>query len=175
MDYKTQQIEVREHFFEDDGRMPNNPELPLLIYPGVLDESYLSPSRCRELLAENDWGGAWVDGVFSYHHYHSNAHEVLCVVDGEASITLGGTEGTTIEVEAGDVIVIPAGVGHCNAGASSDFTVVGAYPRGQESYDLHTGEEGERPEVLENIRNVPLPAADPLFGSGGPLLGRWLR
>jgi len=38
------------------------------------------------------------------------------------------------------------------------FSVIGAYPRGQESYDLRTGEEeGERAEVLENIRNVPLP------------------
>ena len=99
---------------------------------------------------------------------------MLCVVGGEARIAFGGPEGTTVEVEAGDVVVIPAGVGHCNAGASSDFAVVGAYPQGQESYDLRTGEDGERPEVLENIRNVPLPEADPLFGSGGPLLGRWL-
>jgi len=175
MDDRTQEVDVREHFFEDDGRIPNNPELPLLVYPGVLGEPDLSPSRCKELIAENGWGGAWVDGVFSYHHYHSNAHEVLCVVSGEARIAFGGPGGTTVEVAAGDVVVIPAGVGHCNAGASSDFAVVGAYPRGQESYDLRTGEEGERPEVLENIRNVPLPEADPLFGSGGPLLDRWSR
>jgi uncharacterized protein YjlB len=50
--------------------------------------------------------------------------------------------------------------------------VVGAYPKGQESYDLRTGEERERPGVLENIRGVPLPETDPLFGEGGPLLGR---
>jgi len=172
---RTQEIEFREHFFEDDGRIPNNPELPLLVYPGALRESYLYPSRCKELLKENGWGGAWNNGVFSYHHYHSNAHEVLCVVSGEASIALGGPEGTTLEVKAGDVVVIPAGVGHCNAGSNSDFAVVGAYPRGQGSYDLRTGEEDERPEVLENIRNVPLPKADPLFGSGGPLLDRWSR
>jgi uncharacterized protein YjlB len=51
--------------------------------------------------------------------------------------------------------------------------VVGAYTKGQESYDLRTGEAGERPEVLENIRGVPLPEMDPLFGKGGPLTGRW--
>jgi uncharacterized protein YjlB len=172
---RVQEIEVQEHFFEDDGRIPNNPEVPLLVYPGALGESHVSPSRCKELLAENGWGGAWVNGVFSYHHYHSNAHEVLCVVSGEASIALGGPEGTTVEVKAQDVVMIPAGVGHCNAGSSSDFAVVGAYPRGQESYDLRTGEEGERLRFLENIRNVPLPEADPLFGSGGPLLDRWSR
>jgi uncharacterized protein YjlB len=172
---RTQEIKVREHFFEDDGRIPNNPELPLLVYAGVLGESDLSPSRCKELLAENRWGGAWVNGVFSYHHYHSNAHEVLCVMSGEASVALGGPEGTTVEVKAGDVVVIPAGVGHRNAGSTSDFAVLGAYPRGQESYDLRTGEEGERPEVLENIRNVPLPEADPLYGPGGPLPARLSR
>lgn len=69
--------------------------------------------------------------------------------------------------------MIPAGVGHCNRGSSGDFTVVGAYPRGQENYDLRTGEEGERPEVLENIRNVALPGADPLYGDEGPLVRRW--
>ena len=70
---------------------------------------------------------------------------------------------------------IPAGAGHCNAGSSGDFTVIGAYPRWQESYDLRTGEEGERPEVLENIRNVLLPEADPLLGKEGPLLRHWSR
>lgn len=175
MDDRTQQIEVQEHFFGEDGRIPNNPKLPLLVYPGALGESDLSPSRCKELLAENGWGGAWVDGVFSYHHYHSNAHEVLCVVSGKARIAFGGPEGTTVEVEAGDAVVIPAGVGHCNVGSSSEFAVVGAYPRGQESYDLRTGEEDERPDVLENIRNVPLPEADPLFGRERPLLVHWTR
>jgi uncharacterized protein YjlB len=105
--------------------------------------------------------------------YHSNAHEVLCVVGGSASIAFGGPEGETVEVEAGDVVVIPAGVGHCNKGSDGGFSVVGAYPQRQESYDLHTGEEGERPEVLENIRNVSLPESDPLFGEKGPLTKRW--
>ena len=172
---RTREIEVREHYFEDDDRIPNNPVLPLLVCPQALGEPDLSPPRCKELLAENGWGGAWINGVFYYHHYHSNAHEVLCVMSGEASIALGGPQGTTVEVEAGGVLVIPAGVGHRNVGSSNDFKVLGAYPRGQESYDLRTGEEGERPEVLENIRSVPLPEADPLFGPAGPLLARWSR
>jgi uncharacterized protein YjlB len=165
--------EILEHRFEDDGRIPNNPSLPLLIYPQALDESKRDSSRCEELLAGNDWGGAWVDGVFSYHHYHSNAHEVLCVVGGHARITFGGPKGETVEVEEGDVVVIPAGVGHKNEGSSNRFSVVGAYPRGQESYDLRTGEEGERPEVLENIRSVAMPEADPIFGKEEALLRRW--
>src|SRR5829696_5531696 len=173
MGERAQEIEVREHLFQDDGRIPNDPTLPLLVYLQALDGTELDPSRRKELLAENGWGGAWVDGVFPYHHYHSNAHEVLCVVGGSANLTFGGPEGETVRVEAGDVVVIPAGVGHCNEGSHGGFSVVGAYPRGQEAYDLRTGEENERPEVLENIRNVPLPESDPLFGEKGPLLERW--
>ena len=165
--------EVREYRFEDDGRIPNNGELPLLLYGQVLGGADLSPSRCKEVLAANGWGGAWVDGVFSYHHYHSNAHEVLVVVGGGARLDFGGPGGVTVEVGAGDAVVIPAGVGHRNAGSSGDFSVVGAYPRGQEAYDLRTGEESERPGVLENIAAVHLPGADPLFGEGGPLVRRW--
>jgi uncharacterized protein YjlB len=173
MEHRTQETEVREYLFEDDGRIPNNPTLPLLVYPQALNSSEQDSLRCKELLAENGWGGAWVDGVFSYHHYHSNAHEVLCVVGGSASIAFGGPEGETVEVAAGDVVVIPAGVGHCNRGSEGGFAVVGAYPRGQESYDLRTDVEGERPEVLENIRNVPLPKSDPLSGEKGLLLQHW--
>lgn len=164
---------VQEHRFEDDGRIPNNSKLPLLFYPNVLGNSKAEPARCKELLAGNSWGGAWVNGVFSYHHYHSTSHEVLCVVAGSASIEFGGPQGETIEVETGDAVVIPAGVGHRNAGSSGDFRVIGAYPRGQESYDLRTGEEGERPEVIENIRAVPLPDVDPFFGENGPIVARW--
>lgn len=164
---------VHEHRFEDDGRIPNNPGLPLLVYPGALEKSERNPSRCKEKLAGNGWGGAWVNGVFPYHHYHSTSHEVLCVVGGSASIAFGGPEGRVVEVEAGDVVVIPAGVGHKNGGSSGDFSVVGAYPSGQESYDLRTGADGERPEVLENIRNVPLPETDPLHGRRGPLVELW--
>ncbi len=175
MDEQAQETEVREYLFEDDGRIPNNPTLPLLVCSQALATADLDSSRCKELLAENGWGSAWVDGVFSYHHYHSNAHEVLCVVSGSASIAFGGPKGETVEVEAGDVVVIPAGVGHRNKGSNGGFSVVGAYPRGQESYDLRTGEEGERPEVLENIRNVSLPESDPLFGEKGPLTQPWSR
>ncbi len=32
MDEQMQETEVREYPFEDDGRIPNNPTLPLLVY-----------------------------------------------------------------------------------------------------------------------------------------------
>jgi uncharacterized protein YjlB len=95
------------------------------------------------------------------------------VVGVDARLPFDGPEGNTVEVRAGDVVLIPVGVGHCNEGSSDDFSVVGSYPRGQEDYDLGTGKEGDRPEVLENIRGVPLPEEAPLFGGDGPLVERW--
>ena len=70
--------------------------------------------------------------------------------------------------------MIPAGVGHQNLGASGDLLVVGAYPGGA-SFDLCRGRADERPWVLDTIRQVALPAADPVYGRAGPLLARWRK
>jgi len=163
---------VYTYTFDDGGQIPNNPEFPLLVYPGILEEEYRSASGCRELFAKNGWTGNWVNGVYSYHHYHSTAHEVLGVISGQARIQFGGPQGKTLAVEAGDVVVIPAGVGHCNQGSSGDFRVVGGYAGGRQ-WDMNTGMDGERPQVLQNIEAVPVPDTDPVSGASGPLLDIW--
>lgn len=150
-------------FFEDDGRIPNN-ELPLLLYRNEFDERGSEGAAWLEdHFAQNNWTNSWRNGVFSYHHYHSNTHEVLGVYSGSAKLHLGGEEGKKIDVKAGDIIVIPAGVGHKNLSSSTDFGVVGAYPNGS-SYDLKTGKKSEYAEAKENIANVSVPDTDPLMG-----------
>ncbi|HLU49376.1 MAG TPA: hypothetical protein VK116_14870, partial [Planctomycetota bacterium] len=97
----------------------------------------------------------------------------LGVTRGSATVRFGGdARGVTIELGAGDAVVIPAGVAHKNLRASRDFEVVGAYPDGQ-SYDMCYGKPGERPRADESIARVPLPEADPLFGRDGPLIDAW--
>lgn len=163
---------VNTLMLEDDGSIPNNPNLPVLVYRDALPDT--GANACRSLLKQNGWTGIWIDGIFSYHHYHSNAHEALAVIAGSVRVTLGGPQGTTLELQTGDVALLPAGTGHCNAGASNDFRVMGAYPPGQAAYDLHTGDaDSERPQALENIRQTPLPDRDPIFGAEGPLLVHW--
>jgi uncharacterized protein YjlB len=85
---------------------------------------------------------------------------------------LGGHGGQEFEVGVGDVLVLPAGTGHCNQGASGDLLVVGAYPDAMR-WDLRRGDPSEHDEVLENIRSVPPPGTDPVAGREGPLVELW--
>ncbi|WP_088006193.1 cupin domain-containing protein [Indiicoccus explosivorum] len=156
--------------FDDDGRIPNNPHLPVLLYEGAFRTD---PDRIERAFNENGWTNSWTDGVFDYHHYHSNTHEVLGVKSGTAELQLGGEGGKTFTVRTGDVAVLPAGTGHKRLSASEDFQVVGAYPDGL-SPNKKLGEPEERPYALEQIASVPLPAQDPVRGEDGPLFNTWM-
>src|SRR5207244_1516328 len=117
---------------------------------------------------------SWRNGIYRYHHYHSTAHEVLGVFSGCATVRLGGERGITEKLTAGDVLIIPAGVGHKNLDSSADFGVVGAYPLDQQA-DMNYGREGERPRADQNIARVARPKSDPIYGEDGALLQYWLE
>ena len=167
--------EVSTELLGDDGVFPNNEKLPVLIYRSAFyaaGESVGDDIECA--FRNNGWGGTWQNGIYSYHHYHSTAHEVLGVARGTATVRLGGDDGLTLELAPGDVVVLPAGVAHKNEGSSADFLVVGAYPLGQE-YDMNYGKPEERPAADRNIEMTPLPETDPVHGAAGPLLERWRK
>src|SRR5215472_12620700 len=63
--------------FEDDGVTPNNPVLPLVLYRGALGDAPDRAGRCEAMFDRNGWPGAWRNGIYAHHHYHSTAHEVL--------------------------------------------------------------------------------------------------
>ena len=111
----------------------------------------------ERLFAANGWSNAWRNGVFGWHHFHANTHEVLGCHAGRATVRLGGSAGADHRLSAGDVVVIPAGVAHCLIEASPDFAVVGAYPGGA-APDMHRGEG----RTLDLAR----PDADPVLGRG---------
>lgn len=157
----------------DDGTYPNNALLPVLVYGQAVRRSVRSPARAVErVFRRNNWTGAWINGIFSYHHYHSTAHEALGVAGGAATVQLGGPDGPTFELAAGDVLVLPAGVAHKNLGADDDVQVVGAYPDGQDG-DLKRGAPDDRPEADRNINQGSLPTRDPLYGRNGPVCHYW--
>jgi len=103
---------IEEHWFDDDGVVPNNPRLPLVVYRGVLESGPGAAGSCETLFAGNGWSGGWRGGVYPYHHYHSTAHEALGIVAGSAKVRLGANSGTVVDLHAADVVVIPAGVAH---------------------------------------------------------------
>lgn len=157
--------------FADDGAIPNS-ILPLLIYRAAVPHD---PSVIERLFAANRWPPAWRDGVHPFHHFHSNAHEVLGVARGAATVLFGGPGGQALTVEAGDVVVVPAGVGHCNQHQTPDLLIVGAYPDNACRPDLHRGKAGDHAIAVANVAAVAMPAADPVAGCDGPLLRRWAR
>jgi len=162
------------HRFADDGTFPNS-RFPVLVYRAVapVESGAAAPEAFEALFRGNGWGSAsWRNGLFEIHHYHSTAHEVLGIYGGSVRIQLGGPQGTPVDVGAGDVVVIPAGVAHKNLGASRDFHVVGAYPAGT-SPDMNYGQRGERPGADRNIARIAFPGADPVGGKRGELVAAW--
>jgi uncharacterized protein YjlB len=162
----------RRELLADSGEFPNS-AYPALLYEGVFPPEGELASRFEALFARNGWTGAWRNGLYRQHHFHSTAHEVLGVYRGSVSVRLGGRTGPLITLSAGDVAVIPAGVAHKNESQSHDFAVVGAYPAGT-SPDMQYGKPGERPEVDRNIARVAKPPLDPVDGKDGALLTLWL-
>jgi uncharacterized protein YjlB len=160
----TSPAAVERQTLEPNGAIPNSP-YPVLIYRNVLSPNGRDLARAFEqMFGANDWPPAWRAGLYSMHHYHSTAHEVLGIFSGWVEARLGGEGGPRLTLRHGDAILIPAGVAHRNEGESSDFSAVGAYPRGMRP-DLCYGKESERARALRNLTKLPAPNPDPVFGT----------
>lgn len=167
-------IAPEAYLFADDGSIPNNPRLPFLVYRGVID---LKGSPDPEELVEktflrNQWGEIWRNGIYPYVQYHSGIHEAMGLARGRAKVRFGGSQGQEIDIQAGDVVVLPAGTGHQGLWGSPDLIVVGAYPPSGR-YDLCLGSKAEYAKALALIPTVPVPATDPVFGEHGALQQLW--
>ena len=124
------------------------------------------------MFAKHHWTNNWRNGVYTYHHYHSNTHEVMAVIRGVTTLLLGGENGIHLKVEKGDVIVIPAGVAHRNLGKEKDIICIGGYPGGKD-YDMNYGKPEERPVADKRIAQVKIPRFDPVTGKSDPLHLVW--
>lgn len=162
---------VHALLLERNDWVPNNPRLPVLIYSkavAIRDED--PASEFEKTFAENGWPPQWRADIFNYHHYHTQGHEVLGIASGKARLIIGGPDGQILSVSAGDVLLLPAGTGHCSLKASNDFLVVGAYPPGQHP-DICRESPSE--DQLQRIKTLPFPVIDPVQGRSGALTGHW--
>ena len=167
-------IDVQAFRFEDDGETPNNPTLPLLVYRAAVDLAVERDPAApfEQIFARNGWGDGWRNGIHPFLHFHTRTHEVLGIARGRATVEFGGARGRRLSVEAGDVVVLPAGTGHRRIEASTDLLVVGAYPRNG-SFDQKRPGQVDHKTAQAAIATVPMPEMDPVHGEDGPLVGLW--
>jgi len=155
---------IRTIHFDKTTDVPNS-SLPVILYRSVLPDDAADRARAfRGHFKVNGWTGIWTDTIYDYTHFHSNAHEVLGIADGKVTLRLGGDRGSLVRLKAGDMLILPAGVGHRRVSAT-DVKAVGAYPRGQSHYDMKR--KGRK------IPQVALPSTDPFYGPDGPLTIAW--
>ena len=162
--------------FVNDGIVPNNPDLPVVICRDVITFGSTDAEETQIFLgdqvSQNDWCCEWFGSVYRRLHYHSTAHEALIVFKGIADLQIGGKSGREFRVYPGDMILIPAGVGHERVFSAFDFIVFGCYPNGQQ-WDMQWGWRKNLADSLIRIAKVPIPKSDPLYGKNGPLRKQW--
>mmetsp|Transcript_16151 Transcript_16151/g.24598 ORF Transcript_16151/g.24598 Transcript_16151/m.24598 type:complete len:208 (-) Transcript_16151:1035-1658(-) len=145
-------------FMKDDGTFPNNENHPLMIYKNCF---HGSQSEAEMKIVEGGWTSPWVWGVFTFHHYHSTAWELLLCVQGEAQIQLGGPSGPTIRVERGDLMLVPPGFAHKQLSERGGFALLGAYPDCQ-GVNVDTLKGKPSDQQRRNILDCPTPHKDPI-------------
>lgn len=155
--------------FGPAGRVPNS-RFPVLIHRGAVtaDPDADPASAFEDLFRRHDWLNNWrYPGIYDYYHFHSTSHEVLGVARGRMTLRLGGEGGSDVNLTAGDVLVMPAGVSHIYLHGSDDIQVVGGYPDGRD-WDLMRDEyvtEAEWRGAIKLIMSLPIPSQDPVTGN----------
>ena len=170
--------------------VPNSP-YPVLVYRAAIPAAARSVAAVKALIEPHAWlhGGTWK--AIRTIHFHSVTHECYAVLRGASVLLLGrgpldpersggsGDEdtpfGVEVEVRAGDVVVVPAGVSHASLSDDGAYEYAGLYPKGSPRWDNNWCKAGpeETAEKAKTARAVPVPECDPVFGEGGPLVKIW--
>ncbi|RDW76692.1 cupin domain-containing protein [Aspergillus mulundensis] len=169
------EIQITSRQIRQWERIPNTSiqSKPLMVYHQAFDASSDELSKHLEKIGEVS--PSWTYSMYTQTHFHSTSHEVLGVVSGSAKLCFGG-EGNPDrfepEVSKGDLIIVPAGVGHRLLSetdkAQGPFQMVGAYPQGK-SWDMCYGRSGEE-DSCRNIESLDWFQSDPLYGKEGPAM-----
>lgn len=165
-------LSVSKHQIPAYQRIPNTSiqGKPLMIYHGVFSKP--TPSAIESHLRSTGVvSPQWTFTMYSDTHFHSSTHEVLSIASGSAKCCFGGeqNEGRVEAVlKQGDVVIIPAGVGHRLLEDYGGFQMVGSYPQGK-SWDMCYGKAGEEQQVKQ-IQDLGWFERDPVYGDHGPCL-----
>jgi uncharacterized protein YjlB len=146
------------------GMLPNS-RFPLLVHRGAVPGGGEDAVRAR--FRENGWLNNWrYPGIYTYPHFHSTTHECLGCAAGWMELELFGRGGARVRIEAGDVVVMPAGVSHQMVGSSADIMMVGGYPDGRDWDNMQEDSitEAARRAAVKRIMMLPIPMRDPATG-----------
>ncbi|KAK7216858.1 hypothetical protein V2G26_004861 [Clonostachys chloroleuca] len=215
-------LEVKKYYLSPTTLIPNSP-YPLLHYPRFLAPDTKSlVTQFYDLLTSHGWQAQWIFryGPAQKSHYHSFAHERMIVLTGHATIRFGvaGTTedmdentfgtgfengGVELHVQAGDIMIIPAGVAHKTYATKADaefkfmspgdahslppdirsrlddielsgFTMMGSYPKGGGAWNFAVGGEGAA--AYAGVWSIPPPELDPILGASEEgLCGIWKK
>ncbi|GKT82528.1 hypothetical protein Ct61P_00378 [Colletotrichum tofieldiae] len=182
-------IQPEAFLLKPSAYCPNN-DLPVLVYRDILKP--LDEDSVSGRLQRHGWEkkGTW--GAIDLKHFHPNTHECYGVFQGSSVLIFGegvsDAAGTGVRclVRAGDVVVVPAGVGHASVSKAegvaglpdeeAEYQYVGVYPKGSPGYKYETGEKALREEksgLAKEVAAVPIPPSDPVYGLDGPLVRIW--
>ena len=170
-------LRVSRHHIPAHNLIPNTSiqNKPLLHYHGAFPPGSLTASAVESHLSSvGVVEPQWRFTMYSTTHFHSTSHEVLCISRGKARLCFGGDDNpgkVETQVEKGDVLVLPAGVGHRlleDLTTGGGFEMVGSYPNGY-NWDMCYGKKGEENEV-QGIAKLPWFEKDPIYGDQGPAL-----
>ncbi|KAL5356125.1 hypothetical protein BJX96DRAFT_162212 [Aspergillus floccosus] len=170
-----------EAYYIGKGKfVPNNP-LPALVYRNVLPQ-LLSSETAQAFCEANQWEkrGEW--GPFWDAHFHPNTHECYAIIQGSSRLVLrrerhdANLGGVEVDVKAGDVVVVPAGVSHRSLTAEGGYRYIGVYPKACLKWRNNWCKGKENMALLEDeISKVIIPSHDPVYGEDGPLPVLWRK
>ena len=149
-----------------EGKIPNS-RFPLLVHRNAILGR--GAENIKNRFRSNGWSNNWdYPGIYEYAHFHSTTHECLGCAQGwmEFSLSVGEGGWSRVRIEAGDVIVMPAGVSHEMKSMSADIHMCGGYPDGRDWDDIQeeflTDEDYKR--ACKRIMMLPIPDKDPATG-----------
>ncbi|KAH7928824.1 hypothetical protein BV22DRAFT_1003976 [Leucogyrophana mollusca] len=167
-------LRVSRHAIPSHNLIPNTSlqNKPLFIYHSCFPRSASASTIETHLKSIGVVAPQWRYTMYSTTHFHSTSHEVLCISSGRAKLCFGGENNpgrVEAELKKGDVIIMPAGVGHrLLEDLDGGFEIVGSYPKGK-NWDMCYGREDEESKI-EGIKDLRWFERDPIYGDEGPVL-----
>lgn len=160
-------MKTESYFGAPQDRIPNN-RLPLLVLRNAIPSGGADAIIAR--FRENGWSNNWRNrGIYTYPHFHSTTHECLGCAQGwiDFHLSVGEDGRATVRINAGDVIVMPAGVSHEDGGHSEDVLVCGGYPDGREWDNVRPDNLSSElyKKACKRIMALPIPERDPVTGN----------